>query len=717
MTQRIVISESQYNRLFLLGQIGKNNLLFEQGGEPFDYSKYFRSKRQEMSDGTFYYGGVGLKEWNNMSKTEKMRFIFPDLYNHGWGDEGYWSTEFEFFTPDLQKIIMYGQDLYYGENHNPNSKDGKEFELFVRGISTPEEWMKAYPKTMGKIFDPKNDKEKFKEIKKKWGDATPEDIEMFMYDSSSPIEDFDNFKGDMGVESKKDREDYDYWDEYYADINKKSAEEEAVRRAEWEKERDEYAELRKEWDQPTWKRLGYKSADDYYDYIQGAGDYSWNSIVNDLPAPARWLTKGVAGILYLEFKAAYAIEKVYNAFECSEFTGITYFHCIMGNTSIAVSMVPYLGTIGSAIIDAVDAIVYLGEVVVHSAKGNYYLLTGEWDKYQEESKEAAIKLGFGALSALGIIPGVTEAKLIFKAGPEVLKSTDNIVKELSEKGVKNLEPDEFEEIITRNTKDLTEAEKKSVGDVMEELTNPRVKEELINIEKVVNNFSKLSDEFMKKNKLTKKIFTGFIASKPFKKLMTKHGGDFTKAIKDKAVKDMLTTFLIQAGLSSLIVGGGTAYETYEYEKLKKDADKGIISAMVQLEGYDWPATRDNVFKSDKSQHDNELLKRAWLKGWRPWPKGEKPTKENVMETGVKWLLERPGYQTEKFKGDIRKSFVDVDMAVAPENEADRKEGVIYYPNQESLDLAKKAKDREGGHVTDEEFDKALKTMSYFKPAK
>jgi hypothetical protein len=401
---------------------------------------------------------------------------------------------------------------------------------------------------------------------------------------------------------------------------------------------------------------------------------------------------------------------IYNIFDCGEQNGIEYFHCVMGNASIVVSLVPVLGTLASAIIDAVDAVVYIGEANIDAYKGAYYLLSGNYEKSKEYGKEASIKLGFAGLSALGIIPGVTEARAVFKSGPKVLKASDNIIKELAEKGVQKMEPKEFEEIINRNAKNLNQKERKKVGEVMEELKNSKVADELLDVEKAVSEFNKFSDEFMKANKLTKLQYAAFINGSSFKKLMAKHGNDFYKAVNDNTIREVIKTFLIQLGISTAIVGGVKGYEMTKEERLKKDASKGNIASMVKLEGYDWPTTRDKIFMSDKTGEENGKLKQAWIKGWRPWPKGEKPTAENVSETSTQWLIENPKYQTKKFKEQFKGvGGENTERLIAPEDPNERKEGVLYYRNQKHKDSFENADD----DITDEEFDESDEILRSF----
>ena len=633
MSKKIIISESQYRRVFLNEQ-----------DPPVDYDTMFNQLKKDLLD-----------DWNNMSKLERMRYILPGHFSdHGWHSESFWSIDYDALPVPIQKLVSYGSSLAQGYDHEPNTEDGKYFEINAKRIASPEEWMKFYPYTMGKIFDPTNNPNKFKNIKNKWKGSDAKSIELLML-GAEEITDFDNFKGDMSVLAKKEMESHDYWEKHYDEINTRNQERADKEYEEWLEWKREEERMMKEANKPTWQKAGFKSADDYYDYLQGTGEYSWTAIVNDLPTPLRWGVKGYLGVLSVPFA-------VYDILDCGDIEGFDedgniktdYFHCIMGNLSMAVSLVPVLGTIGSAIIDAVDAGVYLVEAGIDNVQGNYYLLTGDIESANKEFTSAAINTGWAGLSALGIIPGVTEAKLVFKTGKGVLKSADNVVKELSEKGVKNITPQELDGVINKHTKNLDDKSKKQVMEVIDELTNPNVRDELIDIAASIEDYNKYVDNFIKSNKITKHQYKTFLNSPDFKTLMQKHGGDFYKAMRSKAAKEVLKTFLWQSGLMTVIQGGIWGYNTAKENRLEQDAAKGNIASIVKLAGFDWDLTKE-IFVSNGSPKDNELLKKAWNEGWTPWGinyetgKAEKTPSTSDIQFTKEWLIRHPEYQTDTFK--------------------------------------------------------------------
>ena len=637
---KILLTEDQYKRIFLNEQDPNN-----------DYNTRFNQLKEDL-----------LNNWNSMSKLEKMRYILPDHFSdHGWHSESFWSMDYDALPVPLQKLVSYGSLLAQGYDHEPNTEEGKYFEINAKRIASPEEWMKFYPYTMGKIFDPTNDSNKFKNIKNKWKGANAKSIELLML-GAKDITDFDNFKDDMSVLAKKEMEDHDYWEKHFDDINTKNQERREKEHEEWLEWREEDERIRAEANKPTWQKTIdpysgkiFASADDYYDYLQGSGKYSWGAAIDELPAPLRWTVKGGLGMMSVPFA-------VYDILDCGDLEGFDkdgniktdYFHCIMGNLSMAVSLVPVLGTIGSAIIDAVDAGVYLVEAGIDNVQGNYYLFTGDIESANKEFTSAAINTGWAGLSALGIIPGVTEAKMVFKTGKGVLKATDDVVQELSEKGVKNMSPQEVDGVINKHTKNLDEKGKKQVMEVMDELTNPNVRDELIDIGSSIEDYNKYVDKFMKANKISKHQWKRFLNSPDFKKLMQKHGGDFYKAMKSQTAREVLRTFLWQSGLMTVIQGSIWGYNTAKENRLEQDAAKGNIASIVKLAGFDWDLTKE-IFGSSSSIEDNELLKKAWNEGWTPWGinyetgKAEKEPSESDVKFAKEWLMRHPEYQTDTFK--------------------------------------------------------------------
>jgi hypothetical protein len=197
---------------------------------------------------------------------ERMRSILPDINNLGFGDEGYWSGEFEDMSPEMQQIVSYGNSLGNGAiDHDPNSPEGKAFEKYARRIASPEAWMRLYPETMGKIFDPNNDPDKFKSIKKEWGKASPKDVELSQMDATS----FSLGSEEQMIDAGKD---YEAQENYFDEINEASTQAQYKRDEEY-RIAQEAQELEDGVDRfgnpiPQWKLAGYDNPDDYYNYLQ-----------------------------------------------------------------------------------------------------------------------------------------------------------------------------------------------------------------------------------------------------------------------------------------------------------------------------------------------------------------------------------------------------------------------------------------------------------------
>jgi len=118
-------------------------------------------------------------------------------------------------------------------------------------------------------------------------------------------------------------------------------------------------------------------------------------------------------------------------------------------------------------------------------------------------------------------------------------------------------------------------------------------------------------------------------AKLVQKLLTKNAGDPYKAyiayLKRAATKEAL----INAGIYTLITQTPVvtiAAKEYREYKLTKDAEKGNISSIVRLAGYNWVSTKTifgvTPYEENKEQNfkDNRLLKKAWDSGWRPCDK-------------------------------------------------------------------------------------------------
>jgi hypothetical protein len=261
---------------------------------------------------------------------------------------------------------------------------------------------------------------------------------------------------------------------------------------------------------------------------------------------------------------------VYSVFDCSvykkdksdsedekDINWLDYGHCIVDNVSMAVSVVPVIGTAASGILDLLNSVVYLGEAIHHSGKGEF--------------EEAGWALGFAGLSALGIWPGVTELRALTKASKGVMKNTDNILKELSEQGIKkgSNNPEDIKkvnQVIENYSKGLSDVEKKQLGEVIDILGHPQVKEGIENMGKF-NDFTK---KFMLDFGLKKHQLKSLIGSKDFNKILKDNGGDIYKALNTNETKKLISNIKFQAG-SAILMGGAMA----TFNEYKKDKENQV----------------------------------------------------------------------------------------------------------------------------------------------
>ena len=628
MGNRIVISESQYSRLFL-GEQTKKSI-----GDPTNDPSYAADEyvRKYGEDGMGY---------------DKDGFDDRGYDKDGYDKDGY-------IDPELE--LLPGTNITVSEYNGWSDEKKEAFDS-----KSSDSWDLSNS-DLGPDWEKNMDKQAAEDMDKRHAE--------FEASRQQDIRD-----GVMG-----------YGMRYYSPTLKQSIHKLAFpwepNDKEYEIEKEAYYNMFKEYPaDPLWKRKGFKNSEEYYRWWNDEGEYSYGVFVKD----------------FIQFTFEKTGEVIYNIFDCGELEGKDYFHCVMGNASIAVSLVPILGTLASAIIDAADAVVYLGEAGADQLHSGMFYLLGDYDKAMDKQKESAMKLGWAGLSAMGIIPGVTEAKAIWKFAPKVTKAADNIVKELGQKGVKNIDLKEYTTIIKKHTEKLDEKTTKKVADLLDVMANPTVKKELIDIESAIKNYKTISDNFRKSNNLTKIQYKSFLNGSSFKKLMAKHGNDFNKAIKDDTIKKLISTFLVQAGLTTGIVVGVEGYKYTKEERLKQDAKKGNISSIVQLEGYDWDFTK-KLFISSGNPEDNGKLKQAWKSGWRPWPKDESTGKakdisdysdkdmQKLQLMSLKWLTENPEFQTNQFQTEYpMEELKTVERGVTPEDPNDKVEGITYH-TQKNIDL-------------------------------
>jgi len=273
---------------------------------------------------------------------------------------------------------------------------------------------------------------------------------------------------------------------------------------------------------------------------------------------------------------------VYSVFDCGVYTPnekdeedvvarkwIDYSHCIVDNISMAVSVVPVIGTAASGIFDLLNSATYFGESIYYGFKGDYLMLTGDYSDAKENYKSGGMALGFAGLAALGVWPGVTELKALTKASKGVMKNTDNILKELSEQGIKK-GSDEAEdikkvnEVIEKYSEGMSKIEKEQLGEVIDILGHPQAKEGIKNM----GRFNDFTEKFMISYGLKKHQLKALIGSEDFTKILKDNGNDIYKALNTNETKKLITNIKFQGG--SVILMGGVMASFNEYKKDKEN---------------------------------------------------------------------------------------------------------------------------------------------------
>ena len=179
----------------------------------------------------------------------------------------------------------------------------------------------------------------------------------------------------------------------------------------------------------------------------------------------------------------------------------------------------------------------------------------------------------------------------------------------------------------------------------------------------------------------------------FKNLVLANNGDVVKSlskfVKTQAGKEALTElglFIVLTEAMEIPEVQQWIAEKYNYIKYVNRED---IRGLVEKEGYQWEKTKQ-VFGSNGSTLDNSLLTNAWKSGWRPFDK-------NLIKSGKEITLDDMNlnvpekFQTTTFKerkAQMSKVFSSEKIELAPKEGEERKEGVKYYEKQEHIDMIK-----------------------------
>ena len=309
-----------------------------------------------------------------------------------------------------------------------------------------------------------------------------------------------------------------------------------------------------------------KSGNDYY-FLEDKKTY-----ISAAPSKEELKLIRQQRLKYLNLVKKNADSSLLEAFDCSvyrkegdEKSWWKYQQCLTENLSMAVSVVPVIGTAVSAILDATNALSYLGSAFFGSS-----------ERIQNEDfLMAAISLG-------SILPVFGEVRSVIKIGSKEAKATQKILKELKEGGLKELKSagkfdDSFSMInnaYTKHTSDLNSLQKKNVNKTLENINK-------INPTEINNQIKVLQDilEGYEKQGLKEYHLHKLLKDKNFIDLLNKNGNDLSKTLKSQQGKEMITNIIVQLG-----VGGFMGSINTKLNKLEKETEKRKNTSLKSL-GY------------------------------------------------------------------------------------------------------------------------------------
>ena len=342
------------------------------------------------------------------------------------------------------------------------------------------------------------------------------------------------------------------------------------------------------------------------------------------------------------------------------------YHCAMDVASIAVLAIPAVGPIVSMGLDFINAAAY-----------------GVEASYAKTSEDRNAKFLAGGLTLLGGIfgGGFGQTRRLLKTAEKNPKIY-SYVEEVLEKTEKELPQ-------YKNLKAASKDKKlKEVYDDLAKKYNLN-KDEISVARSIIKDFSKIDINSAKNyanalNKIDKKLGRANllrIADEPnFIKYVNNNNGDVVTALykysKVKAGKEFLTELGLFVAITELM--GDPIVKKWLGEVYRKvtNNNREDIRGIVEKAGFDWENIK-SIFGSDGSVKDNDLLRKAWLKGWRP--------SEDIVKT-VDWFKNNQELQTTTFKKQYSNYLQNkVKKEVTPIDPKERKEGVKYYHNQEFVD--------------------------------
>jgi len=367
------------------------------------------------------------------------------------------------------------------------------------------------------------------------------------------------------------------------------------------------------------------------------------------------------------------------------------YHCVLDLLSIVSLAIPGVGLAVSAGLDFLNA--------------GAYGLEGLTAKNTADRDAAYLA---GGLTMLGGIlgGGIGQTRRIIKYGskkPKIFNYASDVMSTVQKefKGVKNLKSVKDKTKLAEIYKEAKQIHKMSDDDI-------KIAHDLLKYYKkldpaIVKEYTKAMGELKKLSSVDKGNLIKLVRNESFQKLVKNSGNDIltslkkymSKVAKKEAVMEgalfiALTEVMEQPSVQKWI---GEKYKMLMYSG-RKD-----IRGLVEKEGYEWDGTKKVFgavvkgtpeYSKEQSGEDNTKLKQAWLKGWRP---DKEP---------IEWLLKNPKYQTKGFKKSYGKYTGDdkVVRKVRPKDNKDVEDGVKYYDTEEELNKVNSMDD----NVTEDEIE-------------
>jgi len=334
------------------------------------------------------------------------------------------------------------------------------------------------------------------------------------------------------------------------------------------------------------------------------------------------------------------------------------YHCILDLMSIAALAIPGIGVFVSTGLDVVNAAAY--GVEAYNAKN-------------VSERDASIVAGsltlFGGLAGSF---GKTNKLLKYgNANPKIYKYADDVYAKINK---------EFPDLVNAG-KITNNTDKIKLNNIYSELAKKHslkdseilVAHDMLDLLKnVPKEQAKLYSEALTKiqSKIGKTELIDVFKTSKWKNALKKNNGDIvgtlSKSLKRPDTKALFSNVVSFVGVQEILEIPEVAKYVQKFVGNVKYMIKQTPRHLVESYGYPWEPTKmafgaistkdaegkpNKEFTNAKSEKDNNLLKSAWISGWRPYSEEVENPTEKDFEYGWNWLKkpENEKYRTETFK--------------------------------------------------------------------